>query len=118
MTDSVKIFTVAAGLDGVTFRRDSSMGIRFVTKELPADEKLILMDFYPSYGYLQYSLHPINELPIKAPPKDTSKMTNSQEVRYLLMQLYDKRQPSETFEIFYEHEMSKVKDAIRKQLSS
>lgn len=49
-----KTFTIPAILDGVTPRRDGSLTLRFVTKEVNKDDMVVAMEYYQSFGHLLF----------------------------------------------------------------
>lgn len=45
---------VPAILDGVSPRKDGGMGLRFITNEMSADQKLLLLSCYQQFGWVLF----------------------------------------------------------------
>jgi hypothetical protein len=66
-----EVFQTAASLDGVMPRKDGSMSLRFITQELPASEKALLMDkFFNQFGWVLFKMNEIQEMEIPTEDAD------------------------------------------------
>lgn len=71
------IFQVAAILDGVTPRKDGGVSLRFVTNEVSKEEKVTLMEFYQSFGWVLFSREELEESNIPKEQATREKGTKS-----------------------------------------
>lgn len=70
-----KVFQSPATLDGIMPRKDGTMSLRFVTQELSADEKAMLMDkFFNQFGYVLFKENAFKDEEI--PQEDAEGMTS------------------------------------------
>lgn len=53
-------FAIQAILDGVTPRKDGSLGLRFITQEVSKEDKVTAMDYYQSMGHLLFAENEIS----------------------------------------------------------
>lgn len=120
MKDNKRIFQVASVVDGISPLKDKGMSIRFHTKELSEDEKVLLISFYQKYGWLVFSEDSVQEELL--PEQDTDVegrrvKTPSQRLRSTIY-VYGKQlgKPGEEFDTFYRHEMEKLINYYKNKL--
>lgn len=110
-------FQVEAILEGVTPLKDGGVSLRFHTNEVNKDQKVMLMEFYQSFGWLLFSANEHQESEI---PKDIAKRDSgqspSQRLRAVLFVLWKQMGEQGDFEAFYTQKMeafiNKVKDNL------
>lgn len=117
MNHEIKIFQVPAILDGISPRKDGSMTLRFITNEIKdVEEKSKLMEFYQTFGWMQFSDQSIHQVPREAPAREAGVKTPSQRLRATLYVLWQDRYSDQPFEAWYENQMNKITDRIKKEL--
>lgn len=112
----IKIFQVPAILDGVTPRKDGGVSLRFVTNEVSKEQKVSLMEFYQSFGWLQFSDQAIHTVPKEAPTREAGVKTPSQRLRASLFVLWQERYADQPFDPWYEKQMEKFINKVKEEL--
>lgn len=115
MTD-IKLFQVPAILDGVTPRKDGGVSLRFVTNEVTKEQKVNLMEFYQSFGWLQFSDQAIHTIPRESPTREAGVKTPSQRLRSTLFVLWQDKYSDQPFDPWYEQQMNKIIERIKQEL--
>lgn len=116
-TKRPRIFQVPAILEGVSPLKDGGMSLRFHTQEISTYNKTKLMNFYQVFGWLQFSDHEINQLPSKAPVRESGSKTPSQRLRNVLLVLHGQKYQDLPFEVFYEQQMERIINKVKENLT-
>lgn len=111
-------FQIEAILDGVTPLKDGGVSLRFHTNEATKENKVMLMDFYQSFGWLlfQANEHQENDIPKDRATRDVGK-SPSQRLRAVLFVYWKQLGSKGDFEIFYKQKMEYFIDKIKENLS-
>lgn len=112
-------FQVSAQLMGAIPKVDGSMSVRFITQELPYQEKLLLMEYLGSAGWLLFKENSFKEeeVPKEDAPTDDDK-TPAQRLRAVLYRLWEQTAFDKgiEFETFYRKKMSFIIDQFKSKL--
>lgn len=111
-----KVFQVPAILDGISPRKDGGMGLRFVTNEIDAKDKVKLMDFYATFGWLQFSDNQLNSVPDEAAYREPGGKSPAQRLRNTLFVLWREKYADSAFDPWYEQQMERIINKIKEQL--
>lgn len=118
-TDVDRLILLPASMDGVNPLKDGSLSMRFHTQELSVEDKVIIMEFLPSQGYLMYKENKIKaeEIPEYDAEFDEFK-TPSQQFRAILFRLWEATGQEQDFLTYYRRLMERLtqhyKDKIPK----
>ena len=111
-------FQVEAVLDGVTPLKDGGVSLRFHTNEVSKDQKVLLMEFYQSFGWLLFAANEHQESEI---PKDTAKRDSgqspSQRLRAVLFVYWKQLGGKGDYEAFYQQKIEQFIDHIKSNLN-
>jgi len=111
-------FQIEAILDGVTPRKDGGCTLRFVTNEVSKADKVMLMEFYGSFGWLMFSANEHQESDI---PKDNAKrdtgQSPSQRLRAVLFVMWQQTGGSGDFEVYYRQQIERFIDRVKENLN-
>lgn len=110
-------FQIPAILDGVTPRKDGSMTLRFVTNEVSKADKVQLMEFYSTFGWLLFSANIFDEtdVPKELAKRDTGQ-SPSQRLRAVLFVYWKQLGSKGDYQAFYDQKMEKFIEAIKSNL--
>lgn len=113
-----KAFTIPAGLEGARPLKDGGMSVTFHTKEMPKEEMLELLNYFPSYGWLLFSS---DEVDLKDVPKESVRpeyegKTPAQRLRDRLFVLWKARGSKGDFDAFYRQQMEKILEVISQKI--
>lgn len=111
-----RVFQVPAILEGVSPLKDGGMSLRFHTNEVDAKDKTKLMNFYQTFGWLQFSDHSISQLPDKPVEREPGSKTPSQRLRASLFVLWKSRYADMPFDVWYEQQMEKIIVRIQRSI--
>lgn len=113
-----KVFTIPAILDGFRPLKDGGASLTFHTQELSQDDKVEIMGYYNSFGFVAFSKNEINtsDLPKGNANDDTGK-SPSQRIRAVLFVMWTQKGSSGDFEVFYKQQMERFIDRIKEELS-
>lgn len=113
-----KTFQSRATLTGISSKVDGGLSLRFVTKELPPEDKLAALEFQNTYGWVLFRENEF--MPEDVPSKDAEDMFGKSPSRRLhdvffvwWKQLPD---PKTEFEVFYKHQMEKLISHFKEKL--
>lgn len=113
-----KTFQIEAILEGVTPLKDGGVSLRFHTNETTKDNKVLLMEYYQSFGWLLFQQNNFQTGDI---PKDTAKrdsgQTPSQRLRAVLFVLWTQLDKPGEFEVFYNQKMETFINRVKENLS-
>ena len=89
--------------------KDGGLSLRFHTNEI-ADtrQKTKVMNFFNSFGWLQFSDQSINHVPDKAAYREAGAKSPSQRLRNSLFVLWKNRYSDMPFDPWYEQQMEKI----------
>lgn len=111
-------FQVPAILEGVTPLKDGGVSLRFHTNEVNKDDKVMLMDFYQSFGWLMFAANEFQESDI---PAETAKQETgaspSKRLKSVLFVLWKQRGANGDFDTFYRQQVERVIESVKAQLS-
>lgn len=111
-------FQIEAILDGVTPLKDGGVSLRFHTNEVSKDQKVTLMEFYQSFGWLLFAAneHQESEVPRELAKRDVGQ-SPSQRLRAVLFVYWKQLGSKGDFEAFYKQKMEFFIDKIKENLS-
>lgn len=112
-----KVFQIPATLEGISTLKDGGCSIRFHTQEASPEDKVTLMGFQGSFGWLQFSDSELQEIPRETINRDLSTKTPSQRLRATLFVAYQQSGRLDiTFEQYYNQKMEIFIDRIKSTL--
>lgn len=111
-------FQIEAILDGVTPRKDGGCSLRFVTNEVSKADKVMLMEFYGSFGWCLFKAnsHQETDIPKDNAVRDTG-MSPSQRLRSVLFVMWKQLGENGEFEAFYTQQMERFIDKVKENLN-
>lgn len=111
-------FQKEAILDGVTPRKDGSVTLRFITQEVSKADKVMLMEFYQSFGWLMFRANEFqeSEIPTEAAKHDTG-TSPSKRLKSVLFVLWKQRGSEGDFDAFYKQQIERVIDSVKAKLT-
>jgi hypothetical protein len=114
----VNKFQIEAILEGVTPLKDGGVSLRFHTNEVSKEDKVMLMEFYQSFGWLLFSANSFQESDV---PKQnaTSEVGKSPSKRLhsVLFLLWKQQGGVGDYEAFYSQKMEQIIDSIKAKLN-
>ena len=108
---------IQALLDGVSHRKDGSLGIRFLTQEMSAQDKLKLIELLNSFGWVCFSPSEAEAVDIPETQPDDTRKSESQRLRAVLFLLYKQGEQLDTFAFYYREKMEKFIEHIKGKLN-
>lgn len=110
-------FQIEAILEGVTPRKDGGVSLRFTTNEVSKADKVMLMEFYQSFGWLMFKANEFqeSEIPTEAAKNQTGQ-TESKRLRAVLFVYWKQLGRNGDFEGFYKQKMEQFINKIKEQL--
>lgn len=110
-------FQKEAILEGVTPRKDGSMTLRFVTQEITKSEKVDLMEFYQSFGWLLFSANKFqeSEIPTEVAKQKTGKSV-SERLRAVIFIRWKQLGAKGDFEAYYKQRMERYINQEKEEL--
>lgn len=110
-------FQIEAILDGVTPLKDGGVSLRFHTNEISKADKVTLMDFYQSFGWLMFAANEFQESEIpKSGAKPETGQSPSQRLRAVLFIKWKQQGGNGDFEAYYKQQMERFIDAVKAAL--
>jgi hypothetical protein len=111
-------FQVPAILEGVTPLKDGGVSLRFHTNEVTKADKVMLMEYYQTFGWLlfQANEHQESEIPKELAKRDTGQ-SPSQRLRAVLFVMYKQMDVSSDFEVWYSQQIEKFIDRVKENLA-
>jgi hypothetical protein len=111
-------FQVPAILEGVTPRKDGGVSLRFVTNEVSKDDKVMLMEFYQSFGWMMFAANEFQEadIPSEAAKQDAG-ASPSKRLKNVLFVLWKQRGENGDFDAFYRQQIERVIETVKAKLS-
>lgn len=111
-------FQVEAILDGVTPRKDGGVSLRFVTNEVSKDQKVTLMEFYQSFGWILFSANQFqeSEVPTEAAQHDST-TTPSKRLKAVLFVMWKQKGSVGDFDAFYKQKVEQFINKVKEQLT-
>lgn len=117
MTEKAKPFTAAASVDGISPLKDGGMSVRFHTQELGKDDKVNLMGYYQSFGYLMFAPQELTEEDIPDEPLEIYEdKTPSQRLRGVIYRLWEKNGSPGDSETYYRQKMEQITNQLKAKL--
>lgn len=112
------VFTIAASLDGVQPLKDGGVSLRFHTQETSTADKVTLMEFYQSFGWVMFSANQISEdnIPKTSASSDQGK-SPSQRLRAVLYVYWQQQGGKGDFEAFYNQNLEYVINTYKEKLT-
>lgn len=111
-------FQVEAVLQGVTPRADGGVSLRFVTNEVSKADKVMLMEFFNSFGWLLFKANEFQESDI---PTETAKhdvgTSPSKRLKAVIFVLWKQSGENGEFDAFYKQKMEQFIGLIKQQLN-
>jgi len=102
-------------LDGCTPRKDGSMSLRFVTQEIPNNEKGAIIEFLNRFGWLLFITDPdFEEVPTQAPENDLK--SPSERLRSVIYCKWKQDGGVGDFNQFYRETMEKFISHVKSKL--
>jgi hypothetical protein len=110
-------FQVPAILEGVTPLKDGGVSLRFHTNEVTKDDKVMLMEFYQTFGWLLFSPNKMQTSDIpKAQATDMAGASPSKRLHSVLFVLWKQMGERGEFETFYKMKMEQFIDKVKENL--
>jgi hypothetical protein len=110
-------FQIEAILDGVTPLKDGGVSLRFHTNEISKADKVMLMDYYQSFGWLMFAANEFQESDVpKAGAKPDIGQSPSQRLRAVLFIKWKQSGGNGDFEAFYKQQLERFIDAVKAAL--
>jgi len=110
-------FQIEAVLEGVTPLKDGGVSLRFHTNAATKDDKVLLMEYYQSFGWVMFATNEFQESDI---PKDTAKrdtgQSPSERLRNVLFVHWKQLGATGDFEAFYRQRIEKFIDYVKQNL--
>lgn len=111
-------FQVEAILDGVTPLKDGGVSLRFHTNEITKAQKVELMDFYQSFGWLMFAANEFQESDVpKINAKNDIGKTPSKRLYDVIFVYWKQLGGKGDFEQFYKQKMEQFINHIKDNLS-
>ena len=114
MTDKILI---QALLDGVSHRKDGSLGVRFLLQEMSAQDKLVLIELLNTFGWVCFSPSEVEATDIPETQADDTRKTPSKRLRDVLFVLYKQGEQLDSFDLYYRQKMEKFIEHIKGKLN-
>lgn len=112
-----RVFQIPAILEGISPLKDGGLSLRFHTNEVKeAKDKTKVMNFFNSFGWLQFSDHTINTVPRESAHRESGVKTPSQRLRSVLFILWKQKYADEPFDPWYERQMERIIGRIKEEL--
>jgi len=110
-------FQIEAILDGVTPRKDGGVTLRFVTNEVSKADKVMLMEFYGTFGWMLFAAneHQESEVP-KEQAKPDLGQSPSKRLKAVLFVLYKQAGVTIDFNVWYAQQIEKFIDKVKENL--
>lgn len=111
-------FQVEAILEGVAPLKDGGVSLRFHTNEITKPQKVELMDYYQSFGWLLFKAneHQESEVPKELAKRD-NRQSPSQRLRAVLFVYWKQLKGEGDFEAFYNQYIERFIDKIKENLN-
>jgi hypothetical protein len=113
-----KTFSVPAILDGFRPLKDGGASLTFHTQEITKADKVMIMEFFDTFGYLLFAK---NDIDISDIPDsiavDNAGKSPSQRLRAVLYIYWRQKQTGTDFDIWYKQYMEKIIDQIKIKLN-
>jgi len=116
MNKKKDIFQIPAIVDGVSPLKDGGLSIRFHTQEIKTAETVKIMEYYQSFGWLQFSKDAIEEVDI---PKDTivrEGKSASQRLRSVIYAYWFAKEIGGDFDVYYNQQIEKLITLYKQKL--
>lgn len=114
----MRTFQVEAILEGVTPLKDGGVSLRYHTNEVSKEQKVELMEYYQTFGWLMFAPNSLQESDI---PKDIAKrdggQSPSQRLRAVLFVYWKQLGATSDFEVFYSTKLEQFIDKVKDNLS-
>ena len=112
----MKNFQVPATMEGCSPLKDGGMSLRFHTQEMTAQEKLQLLNFYQSFGYILFKENTFTDAEI--PKEDASDETKkpSQRLRAVIFIMWKQKGMEGSFDQFYNKKMEYIIGQFKEKL--
>ena len=113
-----KTFQVSAQVMGVVPKVDGSLSLRFITQEMTNDEKVLVMNYMGSQGWLLFQENQFKEEDVPAGDAPTDELKSpSQRLRAVMFLLWSRRADKTDFEAYYRQHMEIIIDQLKEKLS-
>ena len=112
----MKNFQTPATLEGVSPLKDGGMSLRFHTQEMTAQEKLQLLNFYQSFGYVLFKENSFTDADIPKEDASDKDKTPSQRLRAVIYIMWKQRGMNGDFEQFYNKKMEYIINQFKERL--
>ncbi len=109
-----KIIQTPAVLEGIGHLKDGSLSLRFHTQEMTDEEKLTLMGFFQSFGYILFRANQFNDADIPKDDASDKQKTPSQRLRAVIFVMWKQKGSGIRMEIWRRHDKT-LKDRRRRQ---
>jgi len=116
MEKTKKTFQVPAVLEGANPLKDGGMSLRFHTQEMTSQEKLQILNFYQSFGYVLFKENSFTDIDI--PKEDASDETKkpSQRLRAVIFIMWKQQGMVGDFDQFYNKKMEYIISQFKERL--
>lgn len=109
----------AATLDGISTRKDRSLGVRFSTQEMPSSVAGEWIDKNGQFGWLIFVPNEVKEIELPKHDAEAGGKTSSQRLRSVLYRYFMQTQNADLvdFEAWYRLEMNKIIEHYKKKFN-
>lgn len=111
-------FQIEAILEGVIPLKDGGVSLRFHTNEVSKANKVELMEYYQSFGWLMFAAneHQESEIPKDNAKRDTGQ-SPSQRLRAVLFVMWQQSGGNGDFEVYYRQQIERFIDRVKENLN-
>lgn len=106
-------FTVQSQITGIRALADGGLSLNIHTKELPAIEKVTVMDFQNKVGWLLFSENEVQEEEIPEGDAEFNQKTPSQRQRAIIWRIWEAQGKQGDQEVFYRQMMDKIAERLK-----
>ena len=111
-------FKIEAILDGVTPLKDGGVSLRFHTNEVATADKVMLLEFYQSFGWLLFNANAIQDSEIpKEQAKPEAGVSPSKRLYGVLFVYWKQLGSKGDFDAFYKQQMEKFIERVKENLA-
>ena len=113
----MKGFTLAAYLTRVNPLKDRSMSLTFHTQELNTEEKVSILNYLGSQGWLLFRDNEIKDEEVPQEDSDLEPKTQSQRIRACLFLLWRQNGEKGDFQEYYKMQTEKIINHLKEKLT-
>jgi len=111
-----KTIQVPAILTSISHTKDGGLRLGFTTQEIPPAEKLLISQFFQSFGYLLFKENQFQETDIPKEEAEEGQKSPSKRQRAVLFIKWKQESKEPDFEIYYRRQIEKYIDLVKSKL--